>query len=127
MALRTGDTITVRRSAAIWITQYDSFKPSVSLTRTLGDDPEAERAEMDNTLYVELRRAVLCEIQDRAELQPALDASTTKLIKHCEQVIEHGTQGQGEDFPRRKAGGNKKKGRKKVARKASRRSRSSDD
>ena len=122
MALRTGDTITVRRSASVHITQYDSFKPWVSLTRTLGDDPEADRAEMDAILYVELRRAVLCEIEDRAALQPALDKSTTRLIQHCEQVIEHGPQGQSEeDFPRRKAARKKGSG-KKVARKARRRS-----
>jgi len=123
MALRAGDTITVRRGAVIWISQYDSFKPSVSLTRTLGDEPEVERDEIDRILYVELRRAVLCEIQDRAELQPLLDVSTTRLIKHCEKVIEHGPQGQSEDFPRRKDGRKKtvkKKGRKKVARKVRR-------
>lgn len=121
MALKTSDTITVRRQTAIWLTQYDAIKPSVTLTRVLGDDPEADRADMDRTLYVELRRAVLMELEDRSELDDALERNVTTLIKHCERVIEDGPQGQsaseGEDFPRRKQGGKKKVARKKARRK----------
>jgi hypothetical protein len=92
----------------------------MAMTRTLGEDPEAEREEMDRILYVELRRAVLAEIQDRNGLEGALEASTTQLIKHCEQVIADGPQGhsaqEDQGFPKRKSG------KKRVARKARRRS-----
>jgi hypothetical protein len=129
MALREGDDIVVRRQATVWLSQYDSFKPAVSLRRVLGSDPDADRDEMDRILYVELRRAVLMEVRDRAELDAALGYSTTKLIKHCEEVVRNGIEGQsargGTPFPAREEEGRqerKKAKRKAVARKARRRS-----
>jgi hypothetical protein len=134
MAFREGDTLALRAQCVVKLSQYESLKPWASLTRVLGEDPEADAEDMRRTLYVELRRAVLMEIEDRDAAQALVGerGQLTALIKHCEKVIEEGPDGEeaskGVEFPRRKdhqAKGHttarKAKGRK-VARKARKRS-----
>lgn len=92
MGLRKGDRLTISRGATIWLTQYDSLKPHVTLTRELGDDPEADRAEMERICYVELRRSILQEVRARRKSEKIMgdEVKLTPLLQHCEKVIERG-------------------------------------
>lgn len=103
MGLRKGDRLTISRGATIWLTQYDSLKPHVSLTRELGDDPEADKADMERICYVELRRAVLDEMRSRRKAEKLMgdEMKLTPLLKHCEEVIRGGYEAapEGGAFP----------------------------
>lgn len=92
MGLRKGDRLTLSRGATIWLTQYDALKPHVTLTRELGDDPEADKAEMERICYVELRRAVLDEIRTRRKAEKLMgsERKLTPILRHCEEVINGG-------------------------------------
>lgn len=47
MPLKPGDTFNVSRDGKVFLTQYNTLGAHVSLTRVLGDDPEADVAEMN--------------------------------------------------------------------------------
>lgn len=104
MGLRKGDRLTISRGAVIHLTQYDSLKPYVSLTRELSDDPEADRSEMERICYVELRRAVLAELRSRRKAEKLMgdEMKLTPLLKHCEEVIQRGYDEapEGDGFPK---------------------------
>lgn len=84
--------MTVHRHATVWLTQYDSLKPSVTLTREVGADPAADRAEMERVCYVELRRALLDEVRTRRRFEKLMgdEMKLTPLLKHCEEVVRGG-------------------------------------
>lgn len=90
--LKPGDRLTIHRHATVWLTQYDSLKPSVTLTREVGDDPAADRAEMERVCYVELRRALLDEVRTRRQFKKLMgdEMKLTPLLKHCEEVVSGG-------------------------------------
>lgn len=92
MGLREGDRLTITRSATVWLTQYDALKPHVSLTRELGADVEADRADMERICYVELRRAILDQVRTRRKAEKLMgdEMRITPLLKHCEKVIRAG-------------------------------------
>lgn len=60
MPYKPGDAVTFSREAKVFLTQYQSVSAFVSLTRTLGDDPETEVAAMheqlDRMWYEALKR-----------------------------------------------------------------------
>lgn len=45
--LKPGDTYNVTRDGKVFLTQYNALGAHVSVTRTLGDDPETEAAELE--------------------------------------------------------------------------------
>lgn len=92
MGLRQGDTLTIRRGATIQLTQYDTLKPQVVLTRVMGEDPEADRADMERVAYVELRAAVIEEVLTRRRFDKIMgdDGNLTSLLQHCEKVVRRG-------------------------------------
>lgn len=92
MGLKVGDMLAIRRSATVWLSQYDSLKPEVRVSRVLGYDPEADRDEMERIAYVELRRAIVEEVLSRRRFDELLgdDKKLTPLLKHCAKVIRRG-------------------------------------
>lgn len=92
MGLRKGDRLSISRTATIWLSQYDSLKPHVTLTRELGDDPDADRVEMERICYVEVHRALLDEIRSRYRAAKVMgdEKKLTPLLKRAEKVIRAG-------------------------------------
>lgn len=92
MGLKKDDRLTIRRAASVQLTQYDTLKPQVILSRVMGADPEADVAEMERVCYVELRKAVIEELLTRRRFDKILgsDVNVTALLKHCEKVISRG-------------------------------------
>lgn len=57
--LKPGDSLSISRDGKVFLTQYSSVGGFVSLTRTMGEDPEADVIEMQDTLDAMWRDAVL--------------------------------------------------------------------
>lgn len=50
MPLRKGDTVSLSISPAVHLTRYQLLKTHATLTRVLGDDPEADMADAQSEL-----------------------------------------------------------------------------
>jgi len=73
MPLRQGDTVSLSVRPAVQLSRYQHLKASASITRTLGNDPEADVREM----RVELRRLYLATVHDDLTLMGEL----TQLVR----------------------------------------------
>lgn len=73
MALRPGDTVSLSVSPAVSLTKYQFLKAHATVTRKLGDDPEADLADM----RVELRRVYMAAVHDELTMMGEL----TELIR----------------------------------------------
>lgn len=93
--LRKGDRLTITRSTTLWLTRFDSLKPSVTLSREIGDDPQADQDEMELICYVELRRAMLTEIRNRNKFEKLTGEENEigPVVKHCKRVVQAGYGG----------------------------------
>jgi len=84
---RSGDEITIGHSPTIFLSKYQSVKPTVSITRTLGDDPEADVTELVEDVKRQVHRAVLDQLGMLGEYYQVLeDGDEDALAEYC---LEH--------------------------------------
>ena len=50
MPLSAGDSVTLSISPVVWLTQYKALRPGATLTRVVGEKPEADVAVMRDDL-----------------------------------------------------------------------------
>jgi hypothetical protein len=85
---KTGDTVTLGASPAINLGNYNSLKPSASITRVLGDNPEAEIKEMESTLQESLVKATLAEAGFCTDVAECLELGGLDAIQqYCTQQL----------------------------------------
>lgn len=59
---QTGDSVTLSAGGSIPLADYANVKPHASITRVMGDDPEADLAEMMQLLTDGLKRSMLVQM-----------------------------------------------------------------
>lgn len=102
MSLKPGDTYTATRDAKVFLTQYTALSAHVSLTRVLGDDPEADRAEMEVQVDRMWHEAMLANHKLANGAYDALgeaDGNVDKLIEY----LERNARGESQETPAVKA------------------------
>lgn len=87
MELKPGDTYNVTRDGKVFLTQYSALSAHVSLTRTLGDDPEAERIEMEALADRLWHEAALANHRLVSDAYAAMgkDSDVEQLIEYLER------------------------------------------
>lgn len=95
---KPGDTVTLSISPVVQLAPYTHAKPFASITREIGDDPDADLEDMQNILRVNIRHSMLLEIESLDEFTAALEGGRESLADYCLAYINgenDGTQGQG--------------------------------
>jgi len=105
--LKPGDSVSLSREGKVFLTQFSSVAGFVSLTRVVGDDPEADIEQMQADLDVMFRESMLRNLQATNECYDALgsDGDVEALVAYLEG--SSGSQGQ----PARKKKVRRKKGK----------------
>jgi nitrogen regulatory protein PII-like uncharacterized protein len=87
--LRKGDQLSLTASITISLGNYQSLKPSATVTRTVGDDPEHDIREVSDELRLALHRSVVVEVQSLERMAAAIDeGGLDGLIHYCQTAID---------------------------------------
>ena len=87
--LRKGDQLSLAASVTLSLGNYQSLKPSATVTRTVGDDPEHDIKEVSGELRLALHRSVVVEVQSFERMAAAIDeGGLDGLIHYCQSVID---------------------------------------
>lgn len=73
MALRKGDTVSLSVAPTFKLADFTMLKASASVTRCLGDDPDADIAEMRAEVRALYAAAVADELQSISEIATVLE------------------------------------------------------
>lgn len=94
MPFKPGDVVGFSREGKVFLTQFLSLSAFVSLKRTLGDDPEAEVAEMHATLDAQWRDAMLRNYAATNAAYEALgkDGDVDRLLSYLEGSLKYDNQ-----------------------------------
>lgn len=84
MSLRPGDTVSLSIRPPVQLSRYQFIKASATVTRTLGDDPEADLVDMRG----ELRRVFFTTLHDELTLTGEVtaliqDGDVTELARYA--------------------------------------------
>ena len=106
--LKPGDHLCLSRTRKVFLTQYTAVDAFVSLTRTLGDDPEADAADMRATLDLMFHEQVLRNLQGVNDATAALGAEdgdqAERLVNYLESKVRDGKGSQEEAVGREARG-----------------------
>lgn len=75
--MKKGDRVTLESHPAIRLSKYEYVKPGASLTRVLGDDPDADVATMRVDLRRMLMESLSVELAVLRRTAKAIDGKTT--------------------------------------------------
>jgi hypothetical protein len=107
--LKPGDHLCLSRTGKVFLTQYTAVDAFVSLTRTLGVDPEADAADMHATLDLMFHEQVIRNLRGVNDATAALGAEdgdqAERLIHYLEMKVRDG-EGSQEKAVGREARGN---------------------
>lgn len=102
--LKSGDTYTATREGKVFLTQYANVSAFVSVSRVLGDDPEAERAALDAHVDRLWHEAMLANHRNVNGAYEAMgsDQDIEKLIDYLERKSSGDPQTKTSKLPVRK-------------------------
>lgn len=88
MGVKSGDVVTVSVGPTINLSNYESLKPHASITRELGEDPEADLASMQAVLAAVFHHTLLTEVGLMTGARDALDRDyLSGLAQHCAEEL----------------------------------------
>lgn len=95
--LKPGDHLCLNREGKVFLTQYTAVSAFVSISRTLGADPEAEVAVMQATLdrmfHEQVRRNLLAVSNATEAVGPEDGGQAERLLHYLDQMVMRDGQG----------------------------------
>lgn len=87
--LKPGDTVTVGLSTTLPVMgKYEPSKPTASVTRTLGDNPEADLEDVVVQCKRVLHRCLVEELQFRGEVWSLHEETDGDIDALCQKLLE---------------------------------------
>lgn len=121
MSLRKGDRVSISINPVVALSRFVNCKAHATLTRELGDDPEADLEQMGRDIVGVYREALLAELGQLSELQEVVgvprrdaprDDDVDRLVQYCLNSVGKRRVGEEETEDRKpKKSGARKKSR----------------